>query len=63
MRIPTYEPRIVDGEIIMFLVDGGEYMRTTDLTAAVAAKSECVGDHSAQKNAGWDHCPICKAWL
>jgi hypothetical protein len=30
MGRPSYDPRIVDGEVIMFLVDRGEYMRTAD---------------------------------
>ena len=30
MDKPSYDPRIVDGEVIMFLVDRGEYMRTAD---------------------------------
>lgn len=25
--------------------------------------AECASDHTAQKKAGWDHCPNCKAWL
>ena len=30
MGRPSYDPRIVDGEVIMFLVDRGEYMRSAD---------------------------------
>jgi len=33
MGRPSYDPRIVDGEVIMFLVDRGEYMRTADYDA------------------------------
>ena len=25
--------------------------------------AECTCDHTAQKKAGWDHCPHCKVWL
>lgn len=46
---PTMQPiRVVDHIWIGSQADRGE---------------ECTSDHAAQKLAGWDHCPNCKAWL
>lgn len=57
---PVSDPGVLDTRPHSRCTECG---KTQPLGSVPDRSAECTCDHTAQKKAGWDHCPHCKVWL